>query len=100
MLEVHSIYATVRQPKNGDTAQVTTGYYTLADGVLTMTDSKGAPVRRMLSGEKILHKTKSGDNERSIAGRLTLEIYYMLRGGAAQTSGFNRSLNYQPSGVA
>jgi hypothetical protein len=45
VLEVHSIYATVRQPKNGDTAQVTTGYYTLADGVLTMTDSKGEPVR-------------------------------------------------------
>jgi hypothetical protein len=40
MLEVHSVYATVRLPKAGeDPGQVTTGYYRIADGVLTMTDS-------------------------------------------------------------
>jgi hypothetical protein len=33
--------------------QVTIGYYTLADGILTMTDSKGAPVRNTNTGEKI-----------------------------------------------
>jgi hypothetical protein len=65
-----------------------------------MTDSKGVAVRRMLSGEKILHKMKLGDNECSIAERVTLEIYYMLRGETTQTAGFNRPINYHPSGVA
>ncbi len=44
--EIHSVYVTVLQPKDAtDPGQVTTSYYTLADGVLTMTDSKGAAVR-------------------------------------------------------
>ena len=46
--EVFQAYATVRNP-NG---QVTTGY-TLADGGLTMTDSKGVPVQELSNGEKI-----------------------------------------------
>jgi hypothetical protein len=36
--------------------------YTLADGVLTMTDSKSAPVRSLSTGEKILHKMRDGDD--------------------------------------
>ena len=101
MLEVHSVYATVRQPRDGDTGQVTHGYYTLADGVLTMTDSKGVPVRKTQSGDKYIHKMKDGDDARAIASRLTLEIYHMLRGETAATAtGFNRPINYQPSGVA
>jgi hypothetical protein len=79
MLEVKSVYATVRLPKDGDTGQVTIGFYTLADGVLTMTDSKGAPVRESQSGDTYLHKMKPGDNAEAIANRLTLEIYRMLR---------------------
>ena len=44
---------------------------------------------------------KLGENEALIAGRLTVEIHYMLRGETAQTAaGFNRQINYQSSGVA
>ena len=43
---------------------------------------------------------RPGDDPRAIAGVLTLEIHRMLRGEIAQTAGFNRPLNYQPSGVA
>ena len=51
--EVFHAYATVRNP-NGedDPGQVTTGY-TLADGGLTMTDSKGVSVQELSNGEKI-----------------------------------------------
>ena len=92
MPEVHSAYATVRNPKDADDpGQVTMGYYTLADGVLRMTDSKGAAVRNLNTGEKTLHKMKPGDDGRAIANRLTMEIYRMLRGETAQTAtGFGR----------
>ena len=56
--------------------------YTLADGVLTMTDSKSAPVRSLSTGEKILHKMRDGDDAAAVARRLTMEIYRMLRDGA------------------
>jgi hypothetical protein len=98
---VHEVWATVRQPKgDGDTGQVTLGFYTLADDMLTMTDSKGVPVRRTDSGEKIVHKMKEGDDDRRIASRLTLETYHMLRGETAATAtGFGRAINYPKSGV-
>jgi len=93
MLEVHSVYATVRRPRDeNDLGQVTVGYYTLADDVLTMTDSKGAPVRDLNSGEKFLHKMQPGDDARAIANRLTTKIYWMLRGETGP-AGFNRPLN-------
>jgi hypothetical protein len=99
MSEVHSVYATVRLPKDGDTGQVTTGYYTLADGVLTMTDSKAASVRNTNTGEKILHKMNFGDDASAIAKRLTMEIYRMLRGETLQSAtGFNRRIEYQNMG--
>ncbi len=100
MPEVYSVYVTVRRPTNGDTGQFTTGYYTLADGVLTMTDSKGRHVRSTNGGDAYRHKMRLGDDPRAIAGVLTLEIHRMLRGETAQTAGFNRPLKYQPSGVA
>jgi hypothetical protein len=73
MPEVHSVYATVRAPRDeNDLGQVTMGYYTLADSVLTMTDSKGVPVRNLNTGEKILHKMKPGEEAGAIANWLTL----------------------------
>jgi hypothetical protein len=43
---------------------------------------------------------KLGENEALIAGRLTLEIHYMLRGETAQTAaGFNRQINYRSSAL-
>jgi hypothetical protein len=100
MPEVHSVYATVRLPKgDNDPGQVTIGYYTLADGILTMTDSKGAPVRDLNSGEKILHTMQDGDDAPAIAKRLTMKIYRMLRGESGP-AGFARAINYPAPGVA
>ena len=87
-------------PTNGDTGQVTTGYYTLTDDVLTMTDGRGATVRRHETGEPIKRTMRLGDEAQAIAEQLTLEIYRMLRGKTAQTAaGFNRPINYQPAAL-
>jgi hypothetical protein len=103
MLEVHSVYATVRNPKPGnadDPGQITTGYYTLAHGVLTMTDSKGVAVRDLNSGEKITHKMVAGEDAAAIAQRLTMRIYRMLRGeGEWAVAGFGRAISYPASGL-
>jgi hypothetical protein len=99
MLEVHSVWAQVRQPTDGsDLGQVTDGYYTLVDDLLTMTDKKGAPVRDLTSGEKFIHKLKPDEDPRQVAGRLTLKVYRMLRGETAESAAFNRPLHYPPSG--
>jgi len=59
-----------------NTGRVTVGYYILRDGVLTMTDDEGAPVRGQ-SGEKIKiqQKLKDGEDATVIAKRLTMKIY-------------------------
>jgi hypothetical protein len=96
--------AIVRNPNPsnpGDQGQVTTGYYTLVDGILTMTNSEGIPVRGLNGGDKVTHKIEAGEDPRAVAGRLTLKIYRMLRGeGAGAVAGFNRPLGYPVSGVA
>ena len=40
-----------------------------------MTESKGAPVRKLHTGEKIVHKMKLGDDATTTAKQLTLENY-------------------------
>jgi hypothetical protein len=63
MPDVHSVYAIVRNPNPGnpdDRGHVTTGYYIPVDGVLIMTDSKGSPVRKIHSGEKIFAQDQAG----------------------------------------
>ena len=77
--------------------RVTIGYYVLDDGILTMTDGEGAPFRGT-SGDRISHRLQSDEDPTVIAKRLTMRIYRMVRGG--DMAGFNRPLNYQPSGIA
>lgn len=102
MSEVHHVFATVRNPiesRPGDTGQVTEGFYTLSDGVLTMTDSAGAAVRDN-RGEKFTHKIQGGEDARTIASRLTMKIYLNRQESAGGVPGFNRPLNYYSSGFA
>jgi hypothetical protein len=100
MSEVHSIYAIVRNPNPGDPndqGQVTTGFYTLADGILTMTNSEGIPVRGLSGGNKFTHKIEPGEDPRMVASRLTLKIYRNRNETAGSVPGFNRPLNYSGS---
>jgi hypothetical protein len=96
MSKIHQVYATVSLPRDDDPGQVAIGYYKLEDGVLTMTNSKGVPVRGLSTGKPIQHVMRDGDNAHSIASRLTLTTRRAVSG----ETDFNRPLNYSRHGVA
>jgi len=73
-----------------DLGQVTFGFFKVEDGVLTMTDERGNPMRRVNNGEIWSRKFGPDDNPRSIAAAFTKEIRRELYGD----SDFNRRLNY------
>lgn len=81
MSDVQSVIAQVSPPSRGDLGQVMTGYYVRSGKLITMTDGDGVPVRNPLSGLPITHKMQEGDEERQVAGRLTVKVYRMVRGG-------------------
>lgn len=95
MSEIYQVYATVRLPRDDDPGKVTVGYFTLIDGVLTMTNPKGVPARRS-NGEKIQRKIAEGDDPKIIASRLTKEIYHSRSG----ETDLNRRLDHSRHGVA
>jgi hypothetical protein len=74
MREVFQIYAQVSACQDGDRGRVCEGWYTVENGVLTMTDPEGIPIRDV-DGDKIDHKLKEGESARTIASRLTLKIF-------------------------
>jgi hypothetical protein len=92
MPEVHRVTVTVRRPKDSDPGQVTFGYYTLVDGILTMTDASGMPMRRT-SGEYYRAKIGPDESPQTRARVFTREIRAALRG-----SDFNRPLDYSKFG--
>ena len=65
--------------------------------MLTMTNSKGAPVRSY-GGDKYEQKVAEGDNVMLIAQRLTMKIH-LSRSGSDMAS-FNRPLVYPKIGLA
>jgi hypothetical protein len=76
---VQKVIAQIAAPKNGDAGQITVGYFTVADNLLTMTDAHGFPMRRGSNGELYTHKLQPDDNARVIAARLTKRIRKDLR---------------------
>jgi hypothetical protein len=78
--EVHSITVQVAAPRGNHPGAVTFGYYVVADGVLTMTDASGIPVRRP-GGDHYTHKLGPDENPRRMANVLTKEIRSAIRGG-------------------
>jgi hypothetical protein len=98
MPEIKAVQAIVSNPNPREPAgRVTVGYYVLQDGLLTMTDSKGEPVRSR-SGDKYEQRVEEGDNVTLIAQRFTMRIYRSRTGN--DTAGFNRPLNYSRPGWA
>lgn len=79
-----------------DPGRTTFGYYVVEDGILTMTDGEGTPVRKPHNGDFYRHKLRPDDNPRAIAGVLTREIRLAAHGGM---EGFNRPLTYRNFGI-
>ena len=90
MPTIESVQAIVSNPNDREPqGRTTLGYYILKDGVLTMTDSKGAPVRSH-KGDKYEQKVEESDNVTLIAQRLTMKIHLSRLGS---DTGFNRPMN-------
>lgn len=83
------------------TGQIAFGFYTVVDGVVTMTDSKGNPAQDD-AGKTYTQKLETNDNAHDVAGRLTKKLRDTLLGVGkkdAPPSGFGGPLNYGPSSI-
>jgi hypothetical protein len=79
------------------------GYYVVEGDQLTMTCPKGEPAFDA-AGKLYTAQLAANDNPRTIAGRLTKQLYNALRGDrpkgfGGSGSGFNRELNYNNKGI-
>jgi hypothetical protein len=87
--EIKTVWVQTRPPRDGDAGGCKIGYYSVAGGVVAMRDEKGQPTGKT-------HRLGPDDNERTIAGRLTLQSWHK----AAGESDFDRPLYYPPRGLA
>ena len=97
MSEVYRISVQIQAPKGNFPGQITCGYYTVKDGLLTMTTEAGKPMLRE-SGLPYEHKLVDGDNPVAIAQQMTREIRLMLRGETATQAKFGKPLSYPKTG--
>ena len=88
------MYIDIKLPSGNDPGQLSLGYYTVVDGVVTMTDAKGNPAHDD-SGKVYTQKLAPNDDAYVIAGRLTRQLRDVLRGrGDAPPAGFGAPINY------
>lgn len=93
MPEVH--YITVHIGGN----RIVEGYYTLDDGILTMTEANGEPVIALNGAVegKVQRRLMAGEKPHQVAGYLTKEIRSMVLD--EKVEGFSDPINYgQASG--
>jgi hypothetical protein len=100
MPEVKAVTVILANPSGrpNDYGQVTRGFYVLNGTKLTLTDSKGVPVRRS-SGDPVVRELKDGDDPTQIAGILTREFRRHIH-GTSGIPGFSGPLRYPKSGLA
>jgi hypothetical protein len=92
--QVHQVYIQIKPVSRAlPTGQVAYGFYTVVDGVLTMTDAKGI-VLHDDAGKTYTAKLQPNDDANVIAGRLTRKLRDALRGKRDAPSGFSGPLNY------
>jgi hypothetical protein len=96
MPEVKTTYITLARAMGNDPGSIAPGHYTVADGVVTLTDQAGMPIAsgRMQLG----YSSKVGDEETAdqVARRLLWRHHRATKGG----TDFNRPLSYPRSGIA
>ncbi len=90
MREVHHVNVQI------GTNRIVEGFYTIEDGVLTMTFADGEPVK--LDGLTFQKAIQPGDKPHQVAGYLTKEIRRLTIGEVVE--GFNNPINYPASGIA
>ncbi|SHM40833.1 hypothetical protein [Bradyrhizobium lablabi] len=82
-LEIKTVWVQTAPPSNGDAGAVEPGFYSIADGVVTMHDESGKPTGKTgLVGV--------GEDPRRVAHRLAREAWLANRG----EGNFNRRIDY------
>jgi hypothetical protein len=100
MTEVYSITVQIKPPSRDFPGQVCHGCYTLADGVVTLTDRDGHPVQDG-QGKLYTRKLSPGATvaDADMAGRsLTKEFRLVMLGKTPSSERFSRPLNYPRRG--
>jgi hypothetical protein len=88
--EIKSVWFQTRAPRDkNDLGEIDLGYYSIADGVLTMHDETGKP-----TGEE--YRLRAGEDPHQAAGRLGKQAWIKARG----ETDFNRPLGYARFGNA
>jgi hypothetical protein len=73
---------------------VTFGYYTVDDGIVTMTDKDGIPAG-VETGKTFSHKLKRDEDPREWAARMTKELRSEFKGGKDRVvAGFDGPIPY------
>jgi hypothetical protein len=81
-----------------DTGGVACGNYVLENDTVVLTDEHGEPLRDEDSGARFMHRLERGDNEQTIAKRLTLRHHRAAN--RDEIAGWRRRINYGRSGLA
>jgi hypothetical protein len=89
-LPPQTAWAQVRQPFDTDPGEVLPVFYTVNEGVLTVTDEKGAPSKEIKP-----HTLMPHDDAKSLAIHFALE-----RQRLNDPNNFNRRLDHRPLGIA
>lgn len=98
MPEVKHVNVTIKPPNRTFPGQICIGYFTLEDGVVTMTDAKGVPAVDV-NEKKYTHKLEPGQDARAIACKMTKELRNALRGANNKppVAGFDAPIVYPKS---
>ena len=91
--EVQHVFVQVRRPRGDDPGAAVEGAFIVKDGEVHLTDRQGNPVRDH-NGKLYIRKIANGDSAKTIAGRLTKDMRYALRGKDGRVNGFDRPIQY------
>ena len=94
MPDVRSVTAQIQPATETFPGQVTTGYYTVEAGKITMTTADGVPVLDPTTKAKFEFALRDGDNESRIAAMLTKDVRRALRGESKDTEKFRQAIDY------
>jgi hypothetical protein len=96
---VHAVTAIVSMPsKREPLGRLTYGFYTLVDGVLTMTDKDGGPAEDA-TGRRYTHRLAPNEDKRAVASRMTKELREAFRSKSESVAGFSGKINYPKRAV-
>jgi hypothetical protein len=99
MGEIKSVVVTTAKPSGpGDLGQIAEGFYTVANGILTMCTPDGVPLRDDNTGRQVALRLLAGDDEKDLAKKLTLQQYRAAN--RDQMAGFGRTIRYPDRGWA